>query len=309
MSHVFGPVPSRRLGLSLGVDLVPRKTCTFDCLYCQVGRTTRKIIEPGSLVPIEPVIDELRKSLETVSPDAVTFSGSGEPTLHSGIGRIMEAVRKMTETKIALLTNGSLLWKKDIREGILSADTIMPTLSSANEETFRTIHRPHPDLGLQLIITGLHALRKEFKGEFALEVILLAGLNDSDREIEGLKEVIDGLSPDRIQLNTVARPPADAGALPLDMPRLEKIKSFLGERSEIIADVSFAKGHDRRYRLAADVLEMALRRPVRAEDVARTQGIRAQEAESILEGLVHKGRLSRENHGGDVFYVSSSLKA
>lgn len=303
MAYIFGPVPSRRLGLSLGVDLLPPKTCTYECLYCQVGRTTRRIIEPAPLVPLGDVLEDLRESLDKVTPDIITFSGSGEPTLHSGIDRVIDFVRGVTETRIAVLTNGSLFWRKEVRGRVLKADIIMPTLSTVFEETFRAIHRPHPDLHSAGIIEGLKCLREEYRGELFLEVLFVTGYNDSDREIEGLRGVIERISPDRIQLNTVVRPPADSRALSLDRRRLEEIKIFFGEKAEIIADIP-PKGRERHYDSAwIAALEMAKRRPVRVQDVAASLNLPADEAEKLVKGMMLKGTLRQEEHAGEVYYV------
>ena len=212
MSFVFGPVPSRRLGLSLGIDLIPAKTCSYDCLYCQVGRTTEKIVTPEAFVPVQIVMAELKKRLEKVRPDTITLSGSGEPTLYAPMANLISSIREATDIRIAILTNGSLFWKEEVRAGVLDAHVIAPTLSTVFEETYRAIHRPHEDIQLGMIIEGLKKLRSEFKGLIFLEVVLLNGFNDSDREIEGLKRVIEGIAPDKVQLNTVVRPPADSRA-------------------------------------------------------------------------------------------------
>lgn len=305
MSYVFGPVPSRRLGLSLGVDLVTPKTCTYDCLYCQVGRTTRKILEPGALVPMEDVQGELKRSLEGITPDIITFSGSGEPTLNSEIHLAIDFVKSFTETKIAVLTNGSLLWREEVRKKILKADIIMPTLSSAFERTYRAIHAPHRDLHLNTVIEGLRLLRRDYKGNLHLEIVLLKGYNDSDEEIEALREVIGGIGPDKIQLNTVVRPPADSRALSLDRQRLEEIKIFLGVKAEVIADIP-PKQRRQSYDSRADaVLEMAKRRPIRELDVAGVLDISPEEAGRIIKGLTVKGVLRREEHRGEFYYIGA----
>lgn len=305
MPYVFGPVPSRRLGLSLGVDLVTPKTCSYDCLYCQVGRTTRKIIKPGALVPIEDVQRELKRSLEGITPDIITFSGSGEPTLNSEIHRVIDFIKSLTDTKIAVLTNGSLLWREEIRKRILGADIIMPTLSSASEKTYRAIHSPHQDLQLHDVVDGLRHLRKDYRGNLHLEVVLLKGYNDSDEDIEALQEVIDRIEPDKIQLNTVVRPPADPRALSLDRQRLEEIKNFLGVNAEVIADIPPKQRQQFYDSLTKAVLEMAKRRPVRELDVARVLDISSGEAGRIIKGLMIKGVLRREEHRGEVYYIGA----
>ena len=213
MSYVFGPVPSRRLGLSLGIDLIPAKTCTFDCLYCQVGRTSLKTLETKPFVPVHEVIEEVKRKLPESTSDAITLGGSGEPTLHSQIDRVIASVKEMTKIKVALLTNGSLFWREDIRKRVLNVDIIMPTLCTAFDSTFNIIHRPHPELELRTIVDGLKMLRKDYKGQLFLEVVLLAGVNDTETEVKGLKALIEQICPEKVQLNTVVRPPADSRAI------------------------------------------------------------------------------------------------
>ena len=303
MAHIFGPVPSRRLGLSLGVDLIPLKTCTYDCLYCQVGRTTRQSLEIESFVPVTEVLEELGKKLEICSPDAITFSGSGEPTLSSDIDRVISFVKERTDTKTVILTNGSLLWREDVRHRISEADIIMPTLTTAFDETFRLLHEPHADLDLNTIVEGLKSLRRTYKGNLFLEVVLLAGFNDSEKELEGLKSMIDQISPDKIQLNTVVRPPSDPRAISLDIKRLEEIKSLFGEKAEIIAQTPLKHRRGEDDTVNATILEMAKRRPVRARDVANVCDIPLEEADSLIKGLVVKGALRQQEHEGEVYYM------
>ena len=304
MAHIFGPVPSRRLGLSLGIDLIPLKTCTYNCLYCQVGKTTRQSLKVDSFVSVTEVLEELEKKLEICSPDAITLSGSGEPTLSSDIGRIISLVKERTDTKTVVLTNGSLLWRKDVRHRVSEADIIMPTVTTVYDETFRLIHEPHADLDLNTILEGLKSLRQTYKGNLFLEVVLLSGFNDSEKELEGLKGMIDQVSPDKIQLNTVVRPPSDPRAISLDMKRLEEIKSLFGEKAEIIAQTPLKHKKGKDDTVNATILEMAKRRPVRARDVANVCDIPLKEAESLIKGLAVKGVLRQQEHEGEVFYTN-----
>jgi len=302
MTYVFGPVPSRRLGLSLGIDLVPAKVCSFDCLYCQVGRTTEKRMGTKPFAPLDDVLKELKHRLEKITPDTITLSGSGEPTLHADIDRVIAGIKRLTDIKTAILTNGSLLWKEEVRGKVLGAHIIAPTLSTVFEETFRVIHRPHPELKLDLIIDGLMQLRKVYRGQILLEVVLLAGFNDNERELEGLKKVIDQISPDKIQLNTVVRPPADTRAVALDRQHLVNIKAFFGSKAEIIADIP-----PKRKRQAVDsmidtILDTTRRRPMRIVDVANAMDLPRDEVEGLVKGLMLKGKLCRENHGGEIYY-------
>ncbi len=304
MPCVFGPVASRRLGISLGVDLVPAKTCTYDCLYCQVGRTTNHVVEPRAMTPVREVLHELKQRLSNLKPDTITFSGSGEPTLHPLIDEVIAFIKERTSVRSAVLTNGSLLWRHDVRARISGADIVMPTLTSAYEETFKAIHRPHPSLQLDKIIAGLNEFRKMYRGDLLLEVILLAGYNDSSRELEALRGVIQEIGPDKIQLNTVVRPPVDNRAVALDRDRLLAIKDFFGPTAEIIAYAP------RPYAepgagppLVETILDMAKRRPVRARDVAGALNAPLAEVEGIIKGLLIKGELERKEFEGDAYYI------
>jgi wyosine [tRNA(Phe)-imidazoG37] synthetase (radical SAM superfamily) len=308
MTYIFGPVPSRRLGQSLGIDLIPPKTCTYDCLYCQVGRTTCLTAEPGLFVPTGEVIEELKDVIEKTHPDTITLAGSGEPTLHSEIDQVISLVKDVTDTRVALLTNGSLLWRKEVRDRVLGADLIMPTLTTVFEKTFRKIHRPHRGLELPSIIEGLKELRKEYGGVVLLEIVLLSGINDNMKELEGMKDVIEDISPDKIQLNTVVRPPSDHSAMPLNMAQMEKIRDFFGEKAEIIASVSSNK---KAWEYDPDlntIVEMARRRPITASDISGVLDISLKESERVLKGLLIKGAIRKQEHDREVYYTAREKK-
>jgi wyosine [tRNA(Phe)-imidazoG37] synthetase (radical SAM superfamily) len=303
-SHVFGPIPSRRLGRSLGVDLIPPKTCTFDCLYCQVGKTTCKCIDPISYVPPETVLSQVKAKLQEGLPDAVTLAGSGEPTLHAQIGRIIHDIRRLSPVKIALLTNGSLFWREEILQGALEADIIMPTLTTTFQHTFEAIHRPHPCLSLAMVVKGLMRLREVYRGEYALEVMLLAGMNDSDEELDGMRALIRRLSPDKIQLNTVIRPPADRTAVGLDRGRLEEIKGFFGDAAEIVAEQAPRETEVVVEDWETRFLQAVRRRPLRMEDVSKMWGLPRESIRSVLQTLATKGLIKASVHFGEVYYSS-----
>jgi wyosine [tRNA(Phe)-imidazoG37] synthetase (radical SAM superfamily) len=304
VKYIFGPVPSRRLGLSLGVDLIPPKTCTYDCLYCQVGKTTCKAIEPSAHVPVEAVMAELDEALAKVTPDYVTFSGSGEPTLHVELGRLIAYVKARTGAKVAVLTNGSLLFRPEIRERLLRADMVMPTLSTVREETFRLIHQPHDDLSVTGLIEGLRKFRKDYRGQLFIEVMLLSGFNDRDEEIQELRQVVLEIAPGRVQLNTVVRPPASAKAIPLDRKKLEDIKRVFGEGAEIIATVPIKQKQHFSGPLSAAVREMARRRPVTVEDVAGTLDAPLCEVDKTVKAMVNRGELREQTHLGKHYFTA-----
>jgi wyosine [tRNA(Phe)-imidazoG37] synthetase (radical SAM superfamily) len=304
MSHIFGPVPTRRLGLSLGVDLIPSKTCTYNCIYCEVGRTTCHTMDVDSFIPLDEIAKELDIALEKNRPDTITLAGSGEPTLNSSIDEIIKVIRKKTDTKIALLTNGSLLWKEDVLRKVLSVDIILPTLSTVFDETFTAIHRPCSGLNTTTLIKGLRDLKKSYRGAIFLEVILLSGLNDSDKEIEGLNQVITEISPDKIQLNTVIRPPFDKRAKPVNALRMDQIRNFFGGRAEIVAYAHHEKNtvkHDSGW---VSVVEMARRRPVRLSDIATALHSSTEDTESLVKELLLKGKIVEQEHEGETFYAA-----
>ena len=304
MPHIFGPVPSRRLGLSLGIDLIPHKTCTYDCIYCQVGRTTDRIVEPASFVPVPEVIEELKDVLSKTSPDVITLAGSGEPTLNRDIGYVISEIKKLTSIPLALLTNGSLLWKRDIREMVKEVDILIPTLSSIYVETHNRIHRPHFDLNLDNIIRGLKEMRKEYPGKYFLEVVLLSGINDTDKEISGLLNVINEIGPDKVQLNTVVRPPSDPGAISLSSKKLEEIKNYLGDNTEVIAASPLKARTNVPDSKIERIIEMAKRRPVTMDDISKSLSLHRDETERLIKELKIKGYVREQKHNENLFYTS-----
>lgn len=304
MSYVFGPIPSRRLGLSLGVDVIPPKICTYDCLYCEVGKTTRKIVDASSFITLDKIAAELETALIKNSPDTITLAGSGEPTLNSEIDKIISFIRERTDIQIALLTNGSLFWKKDTLKKVLASDIILPTLSTVFSDTYKTIHRPCHGLSVSLLISGLKALRKRYQGLIFLEVVLLSGINDTEKEIEGLKRTIDEISPDKVQLNTIIRPPSDPRAMPVDMERMEIIKGFIGNKAEVIGYMPSRKQAVEHDSARLSVIEMARRRPVRLTDIAEALNKTPDRTERLIKGMLIKGDISEKRHEGELFYTA-----
>jgi wyosine [tRNA(Phe)-imidazoG37] synthetase (radical SAM superfamily) len=304
MSHIFGPVPSRRLGLSLGIDLIPRKTCSYNCIYCQVGKTTDRIMKPSSFVSIPEVIEELKEVLSKTPPDVITLAGSGEPTLNVDIGIMISEIKKITSIPITLLTNGSLLWNSQVREKIKGVDILIPTLSSVYKETYNKIHRPHSGLNLDNVIRGLKEMRKEFYGKYFLEVILLAGLNDTEKEISGLLKIINDIKPDKVQLNTVVRPPSEPSAISISNEKLEEIKNYLGGNTEIIAAAPLKSRANKLDSKVDQIIEMIKRRPVTVDDISNSLNLQKVETEQFIKGLMIKGHIKEQKHGDNLFYTS-----
>lgn len=239
MKYIYGPVKSRRLGLSLGLSLTPYKTCSFDCVYCQQGSTTVKTGERKEYVKIEDILTELKGWLENNPEEAkvlnyITISGSGEPTLHLRISELILRIKEMIPVPIAIITNSSLLLMPEVRRDLLGASLLVPSLDAVRQDIFERIDQPLAGIRVEEIIEGLVALRKEFRGKIWLEIMLAKGINDDLRHIKKFKEILERINPDKIQLNSPVRTTAQTGILPIAKHKLNKIKEILGEKCEIL---------------------------------------------------------------------------
>jgi wyosine [tRNA(Phe)-imidazoG37] synthetase (radical SAM superfamily) len=301
--HVFGPVPSRRLGRSLGVDLTPRKVCSFDCIYCQVGRTTRKTTEREQFTAAADIVAEVRQKLKTVPrPDFITLSGSGEPTLHAGIGQIIDGVKQITDVPVAVMTNGSLFYDPEVRRACLHADLILPTLDAGDEETFQAINRPAAGLTLARVAEGLETLRREYRGQIWLEVFLVEGVNSSPEQVRKIGAIAERIQPDRIQLNTAVRPTAEPDVKALSEAALTELAKLLGPKAEVIADFRRPQEAPAFESRGAEVLDMIRRRPVTVADIAAGLGIPPEVAAARVRELLDGKLITRERRGGKEFY-------
>jgi wyosine [tRNA(Phe)-imidazoG37] synthetase (radical SAM superfamily) len=291
LKYIFGPVPSRRLGRSLGVDLVPYKTCTFDCIYCDLGKTTCKTVSRQSYVPPEEIQGELELTLSVLEkkPDYISLSGSGEPTLNNNIGQIIRKIKEVTSIPIAVLTNGSLLSLEEVRNDLLGADLIVPSLDAITPILFEYINRPHPNLKIEEIISGLIQFRKQYRGQIWLEILFCRGANDGKEEVEKFKGVIEKVQPDRVQLNTPVRPPAEDFAFPLTLGQLEEIRERLGEKAEIISEFAAPLGEKFNSVKDSEILNLIKRRPCTAEDISKALGLHLNEVVKYLEKLIKEG--------------------
>ena len=239
MKYVYGPVKSRRLGLSLGVSLTPYKICNFDCIYCQLGKTKERIAERKEYVKPDDILAELKSWLQNNPSEVkdlnyITISGFGEPTLNTRIAAIISEIKKIFSIPVAVITNASLLSDKEVRAALQEADLIIPSLDAATAQIFNKIDRPSPDIKIEDIIEGLVSLRKEFRGKIWLEVMLVRGVNDNLAQIRKLKEAIDRINPDQIDINSPVRTTAEENVLPADKKKLNKIKDIFGDKCRII---------------------------------------------------------------------------
>jgi wyosine [tRNA(Phe)-imidazoG37] synthetase (radical SAM superfamily) len=302
--YVFGPVPSRRLGRSLGIDLVPMKTCTYNCIYCQLGRTTNQTLKRKAYVPGSQVVEELGKRLSVLSspPDYITFSGSGEPTLNSQIGWVIDQVNRMTPVPVAVLTNGSLLHLESVREALAAADLVIPSLDAATPALLGAMNRPHPSLHLSQVLRGLQEFRREFPGQIWLEIMVCGGFNDDPKEIKRLREEIEKISPDRIQLNTVVRPPTEDFAYPLSIERMEQVRELFGGSAEILPAECPAPPSRVDGQIDREVFSLLERRPCSLEDLSQAFGVSEETIERFLRRLRARGVLGYQVHNHTVFY-------
>ena len=304
--YIFGPVPSRRLGRSLGVDLVPYKTCTFDCIYCDLGRTTFKTTSRKSYVSIDEVQRELDLTLSSLEkkPDYIALSGSGEPTLNQNIGEIIHTIKDLTSIPLAVLTNGSLFSLEEVREALVGADVVIPSLDAVSDVTFQCLNRPHPSLKVDEIISGLIQFRKQYQGQIWLEVVFCRGINDDKKEIERLKGVIERIQPDRVQLNTPVRPPTEEFAYPLTTTQLEEIRKKLGDKAEIISEFAAPLGEEFNSVKDTEILNLIKRRPCTTEDISKALGLRIDEVVKHLDHLTKTGAIRYRMYEHRCYYES-----
>jgi len=301
--YLYGPVPSRRLGRSLGVDIVPFKLCSLDCIYCQLGSTTEETIERKSYVPVKAVLAELKAELaKGLEADFVSISGSGEPTLNSRLGELIEGIKKITDIPVAILTNGTLFYRPDVRSDCVKADVVLPSLDAGDEQIFQKINRPHKDISIKKLIDGLSEFRKEFTGQIWLEVFLVEGLNTDIGQITKIKAAIDRIRPDKVQLNTAVRPTANTNIKRLKAEKLQAIATQIGPKCEIVAD--FPPCHQGKYieSKSKDVLSMLKRRPCSLNDICLGLGIKPNEALKSISHLQQQGLIDSEKKDRTTFF-------
>ena len=301
---VYGPVASRRLGFSLGVDIIPFKTCSLDCVYCQLGSAGRTTTRRGSWFPPEEILGQIKAAVDSGQRiDVITFSGSGEPTLSRDIGRLIRAVKRMTRIPVAVLTNGTLLTRKDVRRDLAAADIVVPSLDAVSAPAFRRVNRPNASLDNRKIIDGLVRFRDDFPGELRLEVMIVKGVNDAPSDIRTLKAAVARIRPDRIELNTVVRPPAERRARPLGAAAMAKIRAELGPKAEIVASFAARKQAPAAGGLEPAILATLGRRPQTAADIAAALGRHRDEVLKALTSLLVRRRVRKVVHGGRTYFT------
>lgn len=315
--YLYGPVPSRRLGLSCGIDIVPFKVCTLNCIYCQLGKTAQTTTERKEYIPVGPVLAELKEALaEGMEADYITIAGSGEPTLNSRLGELIDSIKKLTNIPVAILTNGTLLYREDVRADCSKADVVMPSLDAGDEQTFQRINHPNNVISIEKLISGLCAFRKEFAGLIWLEVFFVEGINTGAEEIAEIKKAIELINPDKIHLNTAIRPTADPNVARLSADKLQEIAGRLGPKCEIVAEFSPTHSctlnkqkfedmpalHSLTNSREESLLSMLKRRPCSLNDICSSLGISRNEATKYISDLQNRGIIHSEEKEGTIFF-------
>lgn len=323
MKHLFGPVNSRRLGRSQGIDLLPPKTCNFNCIYCEINKAPQFSCERGEHVPTRTIlaeIDGLLEDMERVKDlDVFTITASGEPTLHSGIGRVIRHIKEKTDKPVAILTNASQMHLEKVRQDLMAADIVIPSLDSARPESFRRVNRPAqctPELAT--IIRGIAKFSREFTGKIWLEILLVENINDSAEDIMALRKAIKRINPTRVQLNTVARPPYESYANPLSDARMLEIKGEIAKGYKGPIDIlagggigsrsEAGKGKKEELPSASStwdeeaIMEMLCRRPGTAADIAAALDLEPVRTADILADMEKRGSLAVTVHGGQKYF-------
>ncbi|MDM7202914.1 MAG: radical SAM protein [Thermodesulfobacteriaceae bacterium] len=305
MGIIFGPVKSRRLGLSLGLELVPKKICSMDCLYCEVGKTTKLTLEREAYISWEQIEKGLLEAKgKEKEYDVLTLTGSGEPTLNLHFEKTVFTAKNVVSKPISVLTNSTTLNLSSVREALAQVDLVLASLDCALEKSFKLLNRPARGVQLKEIIEGLKILRDFMKGELWLEVLLVRNVNDSDEDLKALKEAINYINPHKVQLNTVVRPPAYPMAKALSFKELERIREFLGERAEVIVS-SEPKVKTKKLskeELERLIIEYLRRRPAPFPELSFIFSFE-KDHNIILEELIQKGQIKKIFHEGEFFYL------
>ena len=301
--YLFGPVPSRRLGRSLGVDIVPLKVCSQNCIYCQLGVNADTVLERAEYININEVLSELKSAVEKgLDADYITLTGSGEPTLNSRIGDLIDGIRRLTNIPVAILTNGTLFNDPKVRSDCAKADVVMPSLDAGDEETFKKMNRPHSDIKFNEFIEGLCKFRKDYCGRIWLEVFFCEGINTDPEQIDNIRRIVERIGPDRVQLNTSVRPTVEKDVVRVDPVKLMEIALVLGLNSEVIADFSRLRKGDQIDAETERIVEMLKRRPCTLDDICNGLGAVRNEVAKIISVLEAENQLVIEELDSGTYY-------
>jgi len=309
MAYVFGPVPSRRLGQSLGIDPVPLKTCNWNCVYCQLGRSVPLVNERREYAPREGMIEEFEQVLSRAKPgeiDWITFVGSGETTLHSGLGWLVRQVKARTALPVAVITNGSLLYLPEVREDLSAADAVLPSFDAGDAQLYRRIDRPHPDITFERLVDGLTAFRNEYRGKLWVEVMLVRGLNDTEAALRDIAAVLAKIKPDEIHVVQPDRPACEPWVQPADREGLLRAQAAFGDIARIIQPAAGDFALSSEASLVDAVVDIITRHPMREDEVIRTlHRWSPGELTAVLQELEDSGRAQAVERNGIRYYCAS----
>jgi wyosine [tRNA(Phe)-imidazoG37] synthetase (radical SAM superfamily) len=311
--YVYGPVPSRRLGQSLGVDPIPFKTCNYNCVYCQLGRTRPLTNGRRDYIPAQAIAAQLDAALTRLAADAldyITFVGQGEPTLCASLGFLIEHAKRATTTPVAVITNGALCIDPQVRRELAMADTVIPTLDAAEQTMFKRVNRPWPGLRVDEIIEGLAAFRGEFHGQLWMEVMLVKGLNDDEAGLLKLRDALANIAPDRVQINLPVRPPAESWVEIPDDRAVARATAILGEAAEVVlpyeGEFDLSNGADP----AEAVLTIIRRHPMRERRLLETlAGRPTSEVEAVMLKLEESDQARRRVYRGQAFWEYAGVRS
>ncbi|MDI6916518.1 MAG: radical SAM protein [Thermoplasmatales archaeon] len=300
MRYVYGPVPSRRLGKSFGVSPIPPKTCSYSCVYCQLGRTNRFQIKREDFYPKEEIFKEIEKVMKTTKPDYITFAGDGEPTLCKSLGWLVNKCKKKFSTPVAVITNSSLLFMPDVRKDLSYADVVLPSLDAGNESIFKKINRPYKGISFEEMVNGIIKLRNEYKGEIWMETMLVKNVNDSDKALIEIKKCLEKINPDQVYINVPIRPPAESWALPPSPERIVAAHQIIGQIKEIteieVGDFGLSE-----FKSAEEaILKISQRHPLREE---QAKGVEKHFRANVIESLISSGKIVRVEYRNKKFLV------
>lgn len=312
MNCVFGPVPSRRLGRSLGIDPIPLKTCNWNCIYCQLGRSTPLTNSRREYIPRAVIVAQLERALALHAPDEIdwiTFVGSGEPTLHRGLGWLIRAAKSRTNRRVAVITNGALLYLPEVRRELSAADAVLPTLDAGTPELYHKINRPWPALTFARLIDGLAAFRREYRGLLWIEVMLINGLNDSEEALHAIAAALSVIRPDQVHLNLPVRPPAEPWVQPADEAGLQRALKILGRTAQVVRSASGAVDLSGSASLPEAILGIITRHPLREADLQQTWGYwTPEQIRAALAELAASGRVQIVTRYGVRFWCAADAR-
>jgi wyosine [tRNA(Phe)-imidazoG37] synthetase (radical SAM superfamily) len=309
MTYVFGPVPSRRLGQSLGIDTIPLKTCNWNCVYCQLGRSKPLQNERKDYIPPGEIISQVKTALASHEPeeiDWITFVGSGEPTLHAGLGWLIKEVKTLTDIPVAVITNGSLLFMQSVRDALVLADAVLPSLDAGTPQLYKKINRPHPDVPFERYVDGLITFRQEYRGQLWVEVMLVRGLNDTQEALTDIAKAMKKIQPDKIHIGMPTRPPVEAWVEPPDEEGIMRATAILGEVAQVIHPQEGGFDLSGSENVVEAIIGIITRHPMSEDQLLQTLAqFPAGEREKIVEELKASAQAQLIERFGQRFWCAA----